>query len=61
MPKIAQMMAVTASIGQNEKWNCTVAGSPGTARRLTCPSHSSGVHRADHSGLSWPEAAMPYP
>ena len=59
MPKIAQMMAVTASIGQKEKWNWTVSGWPGTARRLTWPAHSSGAHRLDHPGLSWPEAAMP--
>jgi len=28
MPKIAQMIAATASMGQNATWNCTVSGWP---------------------------------
>ena len=59
MPKIAQMIAATASMGQNATWNCTVSGWPGITSRLTCPAHSSGAQKLDHSGLSWPEAAIP--
>jgi len=52
MPKIAQMIALTASMGQNVKWNCTVSAWPGTTRRVTCPAHSSGAQKLDQAGLS---------
>ena len=58
-PKTAQTIAPTASIGQKEKWSWTMSAWPGTSIRLTWPSQASGAQAADHSGLSWPEAAIP--
>ena len=56
---MAQRMAVTASIGQKAKCSWTMSGCPATWSRLTCPSHSRGTQKLDHSGLSCPEAATP--